>query len=270
VGGGLGGFDAQATYGAASRDYAAAAADFWGFAGPLTVERLRLRPGETVLDVACGTGAATIPAAAAVGPEGRVLGIDYAEPMLAVARRTAEESGHRHVELRTGDMTALDTDGERFDAVICVLGLFFAEDMEGLVRDMRALVRPGGRLGVAVLGPGFLSPMIEVFSAHLRAERPDVDVRPPWIRTDDPAALAAVLAAGGADGAEVHRERRDGRLREPEDWWRCVMGSGLRSYVETVGPEAAERIRRADLDHIRATGVRDVTIEVTCATAPIP
>jgi hypothetical protein len=48
------------------------------------------------------------------------------------------------------------------------------------------------------------------------------------------------------------------------------MGSGLRSYVETVGPEAAERIRRADLDHIRATGVRDVTIEVTCATAPIP
>jgi SAM-dependent methyltransferase len=263
--GGLGGFDARRTYGAAALDYQDAAASFWGFAGPLTVERLGLRPGESVLDVACGTGAATIPAAAAVGPAGRVLAVDYAEPMLAVAERAAADAGHGNVELRVADMTALDTGGERFDAVLCVLGLFFAEDMPALARDMRALVRPGGRLAVTVLGPGFLSPMIEVFRSHVRAERPDLDVRPPWTRTDAPGALEALLRAAGASAVEVHRERRTAALATPEDWWRCVMGSGLRSDVERIGPDAAERVRRADLAHIRSRGVREVTVDVVCA-----
>ena len=268
--GGLGEFDAQSTYGAAALDYHDAAPDFWGFAGPLTAERAGLRPGETVLDVACGTGAATIPAAAAVGPAGRVLGVDYAEPMLAVARRGAAEAGHGHVELRVADMTALDTGGERFDAVLCALGLFFARDMVALARDMRALVRPGGRLVVTVLGPRFLQPMLDVFRDHVRAERPDMDVRPPWIRTDEPDALEAVLREAGASAVEVHRERRSGRLAAPEDWWRCVMGSGLRAYVEEIGPETAERVRRADLAHVRSHGVREVVVEAVCAVESVP
>jgi SAM-dependent methyltransferase len=267
---GLGAFDPKAAYAAAALDYHDAAPDFWGFAGPLTTERARLRPGESVLDVACGTGAATIPAATAVGPSGRVLGVDYAEPMLAVARRAAAEAGHDRVELRVADMTALDTGGERFDAVLCALGLFFAPDMAALARDMRALVRPGGRLVVTVLGPRFLQPMLEVFREHVGAERPDVEVRPPWTRTDAPGALEAVLREAGAGALEVHRERRPGRLAAPEDWWRCVMGSGLRAYVEEIGPEAAERVRRADLAHIRAHGVREVRVEAVCAVVTVP
>jgi ubiquinone/menaquinone biosynthesis C-methylase UbiE len=55
---------------------------FWARIGSLTIERLRLRPGASVLDVGCGSGASAIPAAQAVGPRGRVIGVDLAERLL--------------------------------------------------------------------------------------------------------------------------------------------------------------------------------------------
>jgi len=269
-GDGLGAFDPRATSGAAALDYRDAAGDFWGVAGPETVRRLGLARGASVLDVACGTGAATIPAARAVGPSGRVLAVDYAEPMLAVARTGIAHAGLGNVELRVADMTALDTGRERFDAVMCVLGVFFADDMTALLRDLRALVRPGGRLAVTVLGPGFLQPMLDVFRAHVRAVAPEVDVRPPWTRPEEPGTLVRLLADAGAPGARVELVEGTGRLAAPEDWWRCVVGSGLRSYLERIGPEAAERVRREDLAHVRAAGVGAVRVGIVYATDAVP
>ena len=131
------GFDARATYGTAARDWADAARDFWAAAGRRTVERLGLR-GLSVLDVACGTGAATMPAAEAVGPTGRVLGVDYAEPMLDVAWTRPPRAASRAGGAAGGGHDPARPGGERFDVVICALGVFFADDMAALVR------RPAG------------------------------------------------------------------------------------------------------------------------------
>jgi SAM-dependent methyltransferase len=266
----LAGFDARATYGTAARDYADAARDFWVFAGRRTVERLGPLRGRSVLDVACGTGAATIPAAEAVGPSGRVLAVDYAETMLAIAREEARARGLAHVELRTADMTRLDTGGERFDVVVCALGVFFADDMAGLLRLLRGLVRPGGRLAVTVLGPGFFSPMLDCFRRSVRSVRPDVEVRPPWIRTEDPQTVRALLREAGLPDAEVTLERDTRPLASPEDWWRCVMGSALRSYVEEIGPAAAEEVRRLDLARVRSVPVREIGVDAIYAVARVP
>lgn len=77
---------AACTYGAAADHYSLASLKFWDRFGAATVSRLPLAARHAVLDLCCGAGASAIPAARVVGPEGRVLGIDVAEPLLEIAR----------------------------------------------------------------------------------------------------------------------------------------------------------------------------------------
>src|SRR5688572_11935206 len=121
----LGGFDPKATYDEGSRDYEDASREFWGYLSVRTVERLGLEPGQRVLDVPCGTGHSLIAAAEQVGPVGRAIGVDFAEQMLAIARDKVAASGLGNIDIRVGDMTQLDLPESPFDAVTCVLGIFF-------------------------------------------------------------------------------------------------------------------------------------------------
>src|SRR5687767_8299421 len=103
--GALGDFDPKATYDAGSLDYEDASRDFWQYLSTRTVERLALQPGNRVLDVPCGAGPAVVAAAAKVGATGHVVGIDYAEQMLAIARDKVRSAGLENVTLDVGDMT---------------------------------------------------------------------------------------------------------------------------------------------------------------------
>src|SRR5262249_49203966 len=94
---------AARVYGAAADHYDLAALGFWDRFGAETVSRLRLEPGQAVLDLCCGAGASALPAARAVGPAGRVLGIDIAAPLLDLARAKAARQGLANIEFRHGD-----------------------------------------------------------------------------------------------------------------------------------------------------------------------
>src|SRR5579871_1885441 len=96
---------AAGTYGAAADHYTRDALSFWDRFGSATVSRLPLAPGASVLDLCCGAGGSAIPGAHAVGPAGRVLGIDAAAPMLDLARAKAARQGLANIEFRCGDAT---------------------------------------------------------------------------------------------------------------------------------------------------------------------
>jgi Methyltransferase domain len=128
-----GSFNAKAVYGQASRAYEDASSEFWAYLSTRTVDRIGLSPGQRVLDVACGTGPALIAAAERVGPRGRVVGLDYAEEMVALARTKILDRGLDNVEVRVGDMTSVDEVEVAYDAVMCVLGIFFVDDMAGVL-----------------------------------------------------------------------------------------------------------------------------------------
>src|SRR6516225_3984534 len=120
---------AARTYGDAADHYTKAALSFWDRFGSATVARLPLAAGDAVLDLCCGTGASAIPSARAVGPGGRVIGVDLAEPMLELARARAAREGLANIEFRRGDATRTGLPDAGFDAVVCVFGVFFAPDM---------------------------------------------------------------------------------------------------------------------------------------------
>jgi ubiquinone/menaquinone biosynthesis C-methylase UbiE len=271
VAGALGGFDPKATYDDASADYEDASREFWQYLSPRTVDRLGLRAGERVLDVPCGTGASLIPAAERVGPSGRVIGVDYAEEMVAIARRKVTSSRLGNVELRVGDMTAIDAPDDSFDAVLCVLGIFFVDDMPDLVRSLFDLVAPdGGRLGVSVFGEHFFDPMRHVFVEAVGEVAPGTAVIEPWRRTEHEAVLRDVFASAGV--ADVTIETDDDRLPlpSPDDWWRIVMGSGLRRTVQAIGDQAAAEVRARCDAHIRDARVSEVVTRSRYAIALRP
>ena len=110
------------------------------------------RPGERVLDVACGTGVVARLAAERVGEEGAVVGLDPSPGMIAVARETAE-AGPAPVTWREAPAEAIPLEDESVDVVLCGMGLQFFQDRRAGLREMRRVLVPGGRLLANVPGP---------------------------------------------------------------------------------------------------------------------
>jgi SAM-dependent methyltransferase len=176
--------------------------------GSVVASAAGIGPGQRVLDVACGTGVLAMAALERVGREGAVVGLDRNPDMLGVARRKSE-----WVEWREGRAESLPFPDASFDAVASQFGLMFFEDRAGALREMMRVLRPGGRLAVAVCdalerSPGYaaLAELLE----RLFGERIANAFRAPFALGDEQRLLSLCGDAGIA-GASVRRH--DGTVR---------------------------------------------------------
>lgn len=112
------------------------------------VDRAGIETGDAALDVCCGTGDLTIELARRVGPEGSVVGCDFSEPMLDLAREKALESGIQNARFEWADALRLPYDEERFDAVTVGFGVRNLADLDRGLAEMHRVLKPGGRLVV--------------------------------------------------------------------------------------------------------------------------
>jgi ubiquinone/menaquinone biosynthesis C-methylase UbiE len=259
---------AATTYNAASDHYDDPANSFWERFGRRTVERLNLRRGSSVLDVCCGSGASTIPAAEAVGTDGSVLGVDLAENLLQLAETKAKHRNLKNIQFRRGDMLDLHLPDHNFDAVICVFGIFFVPDMQAAARELWRLVHPGGKLAVTTWGPRFFEPVSSVFWNSVRNVRPDLYKGfNPWDRISDPDSLRSILTGAGIDSPEVTPEAGTHPVLSPDDWWSMVLGSGYRGTIDKLDTEAREQVRLDNIGFIQQSGVKSVEANVIYAVA---
>lgn len=209
---------AEATYNAAADHFDDGPLAFWDRYGRRTVERASLAPGASVLDVGCGSGASAIPAAVAVGPSGRVIGIDLARRLLDVARTKAAAQKLRNIEFQRADMTSLGYPDASFDAVVCVFAIFFVPDMVKQVRELWRVVRPGGTLAITTWGPRMFEPGSQAWWSAVRQVRPDlIATVSPWERITTPQGLGRLLSDGGIVNAEIAAETGRQPLETPED-----------------------------------------------------
>jgi len=117
------------------------------------VTRACLKPGQTVLDVACGTGAGHAALSHAVGPKGKIVAVDISSEMLRRAKTRGEQLGVRNLSYRKADAQRLsrDFDEESFDAVMSCNGLPNFLDPRRALAEMTRVLRPGGTLAVSAI-----------------------------------------------------------------------------------------------------------------------
>lgn len=182
--------------------------------GREAIGRLGLRPGEAVIDVGCGCGDASLDLARAVGPTGRVLGLDVSEPMATWARRRALDAGlDERVEIRVADAQTAAIDPE-FDALFSRFGVMFFDDPVAAFRNLHAALRPGGRLAFACWQAVDLNPWMttarEVLGRYYDMPPVPEEGAPGGFSFADPDRVRLVLGEAGFSG--VRLEDRSGPL----------------------------------------------------------
>jgi ubiquinone/menaquinone biosynthesis C-methylase UbiE len=216
--------------------------------------RLALRGDEEVLDVACGTGHATM-AIARLLPRGRVTAVDFSPAMLAQAQCKTATAAIHNVEFVERDMQSLVWQA-RFDWAVCAFGIFFVEDMEAQLVRIAATVKPGGRVMISNFAADYMEPLRSLMVA--RIARFGVQAPPQtWLRIASEEGCRSFFERAGLHDVEVERKDLGYFLTRAEEWWDVVWNAGFRRMIGRLSAEEQARFKEQHLAEIEALRPQD-------------
>jgi ubiquinone/menaquinone biosynthesis C-methylase UbiE len=242
-------------------------------------------PSDRVLDVGTGTGIVALEAARAVGPEGAVLGVDLSEGMLAVARAGASMAGLKRVEFQRMDAERLEIPDGAFDVAVSLFAVLHLHRPLVALSEMRRVLRPGGRLVVAVgsgpppfswaafthgiarlpgllrqgrgmrlTAPRFLEGLIE----RCLGASPESPEAAPARHGSGPD-VRRMVAEAGFSSVRCEWEGHEATLENPDEFWELqrTFSSVARRRLQATPPETVEAIRaefRETCERVQAGG----------------
>lgn len=200
-----------------------------------------LQPGESVLDVACGTGIATRMAAALVGETGSTIGLDVNECMLSVARKSTPTK--LPIVWKEADAQSLPYENGEFDKVLCQMGLQFVSDKSAVLKEMRRVLKSNGRAVISVPGP--IPPMFAILAQglarHFGAEAASFCEL--VFSLHDPSQLRALAQNAGFSNVEVRSEERQLRLpRPPQFLWQYIHSTPLAKIAANTDKQIRQQL----------------------------
>jgi ubiquinone/menaquinone biosynthesis C-methylase UbiE len=212
------------------------------------LERLAPAPGNTILELAAGTGITGFAAAALVGPGGRVIVSDFSEAMVETAERRAAELGLGNVEFRVLDEEQLDLPDDAVDGVLCRWGYMLMADPAAALAETRRVLRNGGRLACAVFGAPEKNPWVGLPSRVLqeRGHLPPPEVGAPGILAlADDARLRGLFAGAGFSEPEIEETAFTWRFADTDDYWEFLSGAAgaLAMVIGRLDEEERGRVR---------------------------
>jgi SAM-dependent methyltransferase len=222
-----------------------------------------LRPGERVLELACGAARVGFHAAAAVRPGGSVLCSDFAAEMVQAVESRIARTGVDNVEPRVLDAERLDLESESFDLVLCRFGYMLMPDPAQALAETRRVLRPGGRLVLAVWGAPernpWLTSVTDATMDRLGAPPPQPGTPGPFA-LGDPQRLRELLEGAGLGDAGVEAIETEQPYESLEGWWQRLreVSGPLAALLDALPAEDATAIKAASLSsaqrYVRPSG----------------
>jgi SAM-dependent methyltransferase len=214
------------------------------------VEAIHPQPGHRVLELAGGLGDTGLLAAQLVAPAGSVLITDGSENMVAAAREHAEEVGATNVELRTMHAEWIDLPTASVDGVICRFGYMLLLDPEAALRETRRVLKPGGRVALAVWDELGRNPWMKVVRdalVELELAPAAVPAGPGPFALGSEEAVAELLATAGFEDVEVSALDLVVGAENLDAWWDHVMQTSVTTAAIVRGLAPAEHYQLRDL-----------------------
>ncbi len=223
----------------------------WGATNAIAeriVERLHPSLGDTVLELAAGTGDTGFLAAERVGDDGKLIQTDFAPGMVSAARDFAAAAGITNVEHRVLDAERMDLDDDSVDGVVCRFGYMLMADHAAALGETRRVLRDGGRLSFGVWGPpdrnlwAFIPGFALVEAGHLPPPEPGM---PGIFALGDPERIKELVGAAGFSDPEIEDVTADWDYSDPAVHWEKTMklAAPIAQAVDELDPDERERIR---------------------------
>jgi ubiquinone/menaquinone biosynthesis C-methylase UbiE len=219
------------------------------------VANLDVRPGQTILELACGTGETGFVAAPLLGPTGRLILTDFAPRMVEAARRRGAELGLANVEYRVMDAERMDLPDDSIDGVICRWGYMLMADPAAALKDTRRVLRRGGRLCFAVFGSAERNPWaamparVLVEGGHMVPPPPDA---PGILALANPDRITRLLDEAGFGFPRIEEVPVVFRFESTDEYWSFLRDvAGALAAIITALPENRQQtLRRAIEDRL--------------------
>jgi ubiquinone/menaquinone biosynthesis C-methylase UbiE len=212
--------------------------------GPFALDLVNekgLRPGERVLDVACGTGTIARLAAERVGPSGKVAGVDVNAGMLSVARSLPSANPIKWYETAAESVPLPD---ESFDVVFCGLGLQFFADKAAAVREMHRVLKPGGRVYISTPVPNAFFDLLDRAIARHVSEEASAFVHAVF-SLSEPREMEALLTDAGFSSVATRKQARNIQLPPAREFmWQYIYCTPLMALLPQSGNAQTEALER--------------------------
>jgi SAM-dependent methyltransferase len=226
----------------------------WGVSRPIgewLIANLHVRPGQTVLELACGTGDTGFAAAPLLGPTGRLILTDFAPRMVEAARRRGDELGLTNVEYQVMDAERLDLPDGSVDGVICRWGYMLMADPAAALRETRRVLRRGGRLCFSVFASAERNPWasiparVLIEGGHMTPPAPEA---PGILALTNPDRIKRLLADAGFGLPRIEEVPIVWSFESADQYWSLLREvAGALAAVITALPEDRQRAVRQTL-----------------------
>ena len=235
------------------------------------VQKADPQPGQTVLDIAAGTGDLGFAVAERVGPEGHVISTDFAPEMVDVARRFGEARGLENVEYRVLDAERMDLGDDSVEGAVCRWGYMLMADPAAALKETRRVLRDGGPLAFAVWRTPDRNPwagipgMTLVQRGHMPAPEPGA---PGIFALGEPDRIRELVTGAGFGEPELEEIAFEFRYADSEDLWDVLIriAGPLARVVKALPDDEREATREAIMENITEYRNEDGSYTAPAAT----